>query len=299
MPQSTRLPQPDPGRGRLRVVLTGATGYIASQLLPVFRQRYDLTLLDVRTTDRNGRAVEGAQVADLLDENLDAYRAHWGRTPWCTWATTAPRAPASPGRQGLPGRAPQRGHGGARLPRLPGGGPAAGGVASPTTPADWYEPAIHSRRIDGIGPQSLPKSDNYYGWAKIAYEALGFVYASGPSGAGWRWCRCGSGPPGSWRSTRGARAVQAQPGAYISVRDIQQLFVRSIETASIEDDFGVPFQIFYGVSNNTGLLEHRQRPPGDRLPPGGRLRDAVRAEAGAADRARQQRPGGHGLSAGG
>jgi hypothetical protein len=27
--------------------------------------------------------------------------------------------------------------------------------------------------------------------------------------------------------------------------------VRSIESGAIEDDFGVPFQIFYGVSNNT------------------------------------------------
>ena len=37
---------------------------------------------------------------------------------------------------------------------------------------------------------------------------------------------------------------------YVSTRDLQQLYVRSIDAESIADDFGVPFQIFYGVSNN-------------------------------------------------
>ena len=46
---------------RRKVVLTGASGYIASLLLPAFRQRYDLVLLDVRTTDREGKPVEGIQ----------------------------------------------------------------------------------------------------------------------------------------------------------------------------------------------------------------------------------------------
>jgi hypothetical protein len=40
-------------------------------------------------------------------------------------------------------------------------------------------------------------------------------------------------------------------GAYISTPDLQQLFVRSIETPKIEDEWGIPFQIFYGISNNT------------------------------------------------
>ena len=39
-------------------------------------------------------------------------------------------------------------------------------------------------------------------------------------------------------------------GAYISPRDLQQLFVKSIETPDIGNEHGIPFQIFYGVSNN-------------------------------------------------
>jgi hypothetical protein len=37
---------------------------------------------------------------------------------------------------------------------------------------------------------------------------------------------------------------------YISERDLQQLFCKSIETSEVEDEYGVPFHIFYGVSNN-------------------------------------------------
>ena len=52
----------------MRVLLTGATGYIASQLLPAFQERYDLQLLDVREADGSGCRVEGVEVADLLGE---------------------------------------------------------------------------------------------------------------------------------------------------------------------------------------------------------------------------------------
>ncbi len=37
---------------------------------------------------------------------------------------------------------------------------------------------------------------------------------------------------------------------YVSERDLQQLFCKSVEATPIEDEHGVPFHIFYGVSNN-------------------------------------------------
>ena len=40
-------------------------------------------------------------------------------------------------------------------------------------------------------------------------------------------------------------------GAFISERDLQQLYIKSIETNDIQREDGVPFQIFYGISNNT------------------------------------------------
>jgi len=46
-------------------------------------------------------------------------------------------------------------------------------------------------------------------------------------------------------------AYKRDLGAYLSSRDLQQLFVRSIEAEDIEDEWEVPFQIFYGISGNT------------------------------------------------
>ena len=48
-----------------RVLITGASGYVAGLMLPALRERYDLTLLDVRTTDRQGNEVDGIQLVDL------------------------------------------------------------------------------------------------------------------------------------------------------------------------------------------------------------------------------------------
>ena len=61
---------------RRKVLVTGAAGKIAGQVLPALRERYDLTLLDVRTTDRDGHEVEGIQIADLVNKDRDTYRHH-------------------------------------------------------------------------------------------------------------------------------------------------------------------------------------------------------------------------------
>ena len=50
----------------LRVLLTGATGYIAGQILPALRQGHDLRLIDIRDTDGSGKSIEGVEVLDLL-----------------------------------------------------------------------------------------------------------------------------------------------------------------------------------------------------------------------------------------
>jgi hypothetical protein len=88
----------------------------------------------------------------------------------------------------------------------------------------------------------------------VAYESLGFLYA------------CGSisrAVPNVQIRIVCPREIQAADFAdrplvdylrdiagYISARDLQQLYLRSIDAEFIDDDFGVPFQIFYGVSNN-------------------------------------------------
>ena len=48
--------------------------------------------------------------------------------------------------------------------------------------ADWYEDLIHAKKKDVVDPWERAVSDNFYGWAKEAYEHLGFVYATGKIG---------------------------------------------------------------------------------------------------------------------
>jgi uncharacterized protein YbjT (DUF2867 family) len=244
---SGRLPAA-PAR-RLRVLVTGATGYIASQLLPLFKQRYDLVALDVR-------ASEGVAQANLLEDDLDELRANFRGVDGVVHLSYY-RPPGlgvtGSGKSYLDER--PNVDMAERVYRLAlEEGVKRVVVASSNHAADWYEPIIHGRRIDGIGPADLPKSDNYYGWAKIAYEALGFTYASGAFGRKLEVVQVRIGAPREIDATKFADDLvtyKRDLGAYISRRDLQQLFVRSLEAEPIVDEWDVPFQIFYGVSDNT------------------------------------------------
>jgi nucleoside-diphosphate-sugar epimerase len=50
---------------RRRVVLTGATGYVAQRMYRALDERWDLVPIDVRDTTRDGRTVPRLVVADL------------------------------------------------------------------------------------------------------------------------------------------------------------------------------------------------------------------------------------------
>ena len=48
---------------------------------------------------------------------------------------------------------------------------------------------------------------------------------------------------------------------YISERDMQQLFCKSIETSELEDEYGVPFpHLLRRLQQRPYFLEHHQRP---------------------------------------
>ena len=238
---------------RKKVVLTGASGTIAGLVLPALRERYDLTLLDVRDTNRQGEQIPDIQIANLTDENRDAYRHHFQGAD----ALVHMAFVGSPN--------PQQGF----KPELANVAMAHNVyqtafeekvgrviVASSNHATDYYEPLILAGEFDTVDPDKRALSDNYYGWAKEVYEHLGFVFAAGKQSArllenvhirigGPRETDVSSCEPGDMRCVR--RAL----GAYISERDMQQLFVRSIEAEDIRDEQGVPFQIFYGISDNS------------------------------------------------
>ena len=52
-------------------------------------------------------------------------------------------------------------------------------VCSSNHAADYYERLIWAGKLDMVTPEMPPRSDNWYGWAKAAYELLGFVFATG------------------------------------------------------------------------------------------------------------------------
>ena len=238
---------------KLRVLLTGATGYIAGQLLPAFRERYDLRLIDVRREDRSGRPVEGVEVVDLLGADpADLAPLFAGRDVVVHTAYQHPAGDDPQARYDVERRnvdMMQRvyqlalDHGVRRVV-----------AASTNQAAKWYEQPYYKGLRDRVGPEDYPRPDSFYGWAKAAYEALGFVYACGSLGRKLEVIQIRIVAP---REIDAAQFVD-QPreryirdlAGYVSERDLQQLFCKSIETTPIEDEHGVPFHIFYGVSNN-------------------------------------------------
>jgi hypothetical protein len=251
---SSRLPAPQ--ARKLRVLLTGATGYIASQLLPAFRERYDLKLVDVRGTNALGQPVDGVELVNLLEdadnqlrplfESVDAVVHLAYYRPLGLGVTGAGKAYLDERPNVDMAERVYRHALDANVQRVV--------VASSNHAADWYEQILHKREAEVITPDELPKTDNYYGWAKIAYEALGFTYACGAFGRKLQVIQVRIGAPREIKAQdfEGKPAAYKRDlGAYISARDIQQLFVRSIEAERIEDEWDVPFQIFYGISNNT------------------------------------------------
>ena len=122
--------------------------------------------------------------------------------------------------------------------------------------ADYYERLVWAERLDMVTPEMPHRSDNWYGWAKAAYELLGFVFATGTVGdrkleiAQWR-----IGAPREDDIDRvepgDIKTMHRALGAYLSRRDQVQQAIRMVEAEDIADEHGVPFLIVYGISGNT------------------------------------------------
>ena len=57
-----------------KVLITGGMGYIAGRMLSELRQRYDLTILDIKDTNCEGEKVKDVIITNLLDKDRDNYR---------------------------------------------------------------------------------------------------------------------------------------------------------------------------------------------------------------------------------
>ncbi len=250
---------------RQRVLITGATGYIAQRLLPGIRERYDLTLVDRRGTTSDGTPVEGVRIADLLRDDPEQLRPLFrGQDSVVHLAFHREPQPAPPPGQLAAASAAGNTYEAERanidlayrvFQLAQAEGVRRVVVASSNHAADWYEHLIHTGQLDVVLPEMLPKSDNWYGWAKACYEHLGFVFATGTRGRRVENIHLRIGAPREIDAASfgpgQTRAYRRDLGAYLSARDLQQLVVKSLETERIEDEHGIPWQVFYGISNNT------------------------------------------------
>ncbi len=236
-----------------KVLLTGATGYIAGQLLLAFRERYDLRLLDVRNEDGSGQRVKGVEVVDLLsDTDADL-------EPLFDWADVVVHCGhLKPEGDDLASlyegerRNLDMMHRVYRLSMENGANRVV--AASTNQAAKWYEQPYYAGLKDRVSPEDYPRPDGFYGWAKAAWEPLGFLYACGSLGRKLEVVQIRIVVPrqidaDDFVDELPERYVRELAG-YISERDMQQLFCKSVETPDIEDEHGVPFHIFYGVSDN-------------------------------------------------
>ena len=236
---------------KLSILLTGANGYIAHQLLPVFRERYDLTLVDL--TNPDGTATEGVEVADLLHDDPGKLAPLFAGKD--VVVHTGYHRPT--------GTDPQSLYDGERLnvdmtqrvyQLALEQGVRRVVAASTNQAAKWYEQPYFAGLRDRVSPEDYPRPDSFYGWAKAAYESLGFLYACGSLGRKLEVILLRIVAPrdidaSAFTDLPRHRYVRDLAG-YISERDLKQLFYKSVETPGIEDEHGVPFHIFYGVSNN-------------------------------------------------
>ena len=259
-----------------KVLITGATGYVADQMLAFMKEQYETVLIDTREVNRRGEPVEGVNNVDLIDPDRDKY-SHLFEGVDAVIHLAYKRRSGDPldhfnsEKQNVEmAYNVFRSSYDAGIQRVV--------MASSNHAADWYEHAlIHNGGLDIVRPYDLPLSDNFYGWAKATYEHMGFLFASGGMGEG------GDGASGSAATGnllagnlntsrkmgivmvrigaprdietemyRGKPAAYKRDlGAYISPRDITQLFSRAIEAPNIENEHGVPFVIAYGCSDNT------------------------------------------------
>ena len=245
-----------------RVVLTGASGYIAQRMFSELDARWDLVPIDVRPTTRDGKAVPRIVIADLTQPDRDAYRQHFrgaeavihcgyvsarglDATTWQNngdpkfWAEHQNVALA----YNVYKTALEEG-----VRRVV--------VASSNHAADYYERLVWAGKLDMITPDMPPRSDNWYGWAKAAYELLGFVFATGQvDGRKLEIVQWRIGGPRDDDIDRVApgdvKTMHRALGAYLSRRDQVQQAIRMVETEDIADEHGVPFLIVYGISGNT------------------------------------------------
>ncbi len=245
-----------------RVVLIGAAGYIAQRMLPELRDRWDVLPIDVTATTRDGKAIPGIVVADLTRPDRNEYRQHFRGADaviHCAFVK-APGLDATTWQNNSDAKFWAEHQNVALAYNVYRTALEEGVrrvvVASSNHAADYYERVIWAGQMEMVTPEMPPRSDNWYGWAKAAYELLGFVFAAGQvDGRKLEVVEWRIGGPRDDDIDRvepgDIKGMHRALGAFLSRRDQVQQAIRMVETEDIADEHGVPFLIVYGISGNT------------------------------------------------
>jgi len=245
-----------------RVVLTGAGGYIAQRMFTELNERWDLVPIDARATTRNGKEIPGVVVADLTRPDRTEYRRHFRGADavlHCAYVS-APGLDATTWRDTSDTRFWVEYQNVALAYNIYRAALEESVrrvvMASSNHATDYYERLLWADRLEMITPELPPRSDNWYGWAKIAYESLGFVFATGQvDGRKLEVVQWRIGGPRDDDINRvepgDIKGMHRALGAYLSRRDQVHQAIRMVETEHIDDEHGVPFLIIYGISGNT------------------------------------------------
>ena len=248
-----------------KVLMTGAAGYVAGQLLPTFRQRYDTLLIDASTLysrgrsnwpnleqNRQGEHVEGVVTADLNDPDRSNYARYFEGVDAVVHFAYK-RNSGEPLDHFFDEKANvELNYNVLRCAYDAGVRRVV--MTSSNAAASWYDHTLmRERRTEMQDPYTLPLSFEFYGWAKATTEHLGFLFACGDLGRRMEVVMVRVGVPRDPEPEVYAvdpAAYKFRLGGYVSPRDLTQLFVKAVETPSIENEHGVPWQVVYAVSNN-------------------------------------------------
>src|SRR2546426_1890408 len=170
---------------RRRVVITGAAGYVGQRMFKELAERWDLVPIDITATTRSGEKVPGLVVADLTRPDRNEYRQHFRGADAVIHLgyVRAPGMDATTWQENSDAKFWAEHQNVAlaynvyRVALEEGVRRVV--VASSNHAADYYERLIWAGRMEMVTPEMPPRSDNWYGWAKAAYELLGFVFATG------------------------------------------------------------------------------------------------------------------------
>jgi len=251
-----------------RVLITGASGYLAQQIVPRLLRNHQVTLTDVRAPPSSNAALPPIEVFDILDEpsaqRLTALMQgvdtviHLAYRPARRIDTTSPASRQELSTQSISRYEDERRN--IDLAQRVYQTALDTGVrrvicASSNHASSWHETLYQAGLKQTVYPYEYPKPASFYGWSKVAYESLGFLYACGSLGRKLeivmvRICAPRPLVPAAYVDAPPTRYVRDLAG-YLSPRDCAQLFERAVETPDIRDPDGIPFLIVYAASNNT------------------------------------------------